>query len=189
MERNGYDNETNESLRSFNNKFYGKRRRNFRRKRTSRPFIVEVVLTEDASTLQLPEYKTNGSAGADLKALNDGTINPGEILKLVRTGIKIKIPRGFEGQIRPRSGLSTKGLTIINTPGTIDSDYRGEVMINFFNEGKEPISWKAGDRIAQIVFAPVKRAIFNNKPEFSPDYNNDRNENGFGSTGSNNCNE
>lgn len=160
--------------RRFNGRRFSKKRR---------PFIVEAVLTEDATSLQLPEYKTSGSAGADLKALTDGKIEPGKKLTLVRTGVKLKIPRGFEGQIRPRSSLSCEGLTIINAPGTIDSDYRGEIMINFFNLGEKAIEWKAGDRIAQIVFAPVKRAVINMVTDFSPDYNNTRNEGGFGSTG------
>jgi dUTP pyrophosphatase len=156
----------------------------YTKRRTRRPFIVEVVLTEDATTLQLPVYKTNGSAGADLKALTAGECKAGELCTLVRTGVKIKIPRGYEGQIRPRSGLSIKGLQVVNTPGTIDSDYRGELMINFFNSGKETIKWEAGERIAQLVIAPVKRAVFEVKTNFSPDrYENERNENGFGSTG------
>ncbi|MDE7099944.1 MAG: dUTP diphosphatase, partial [Malacoplasma sp.] len=90
------------------------------------------------------------------------------------------------GMITPRSGLSCKGLTIINSPGIIDSDYRGELMINFFNCGSETISWKAGDRIAQILFVPVKVGDMTLVPEFSPDkFENTRNEDGFGSTGEN----
>lgn len=175
------DNEQKKTF--FKKRRFNRRRRNFRK----RPFILETVLTEDATTLQIPEYKTNGSAGADLKALFKGEINPGEVLSGVRTGIKIKIPRGYEGQIRPRSGLGTKGLTIVNTPGTIDSDYRGEIMITFANLGKETIKWGAGERIAQLVICPVKHVIFNNVAEFSPDkFENTRNENGFGSTGKSN---
>ena len=135
----------------------------------------------------MPEYKTSGSAGADLKALFDGDIAPGQVMSGVRTGVKVKIPRGYEGQIRPRSGLGTKGLTIVNAPGTIDSDYRGELMITFANLGPETIKWKAGERIAQLVICPVKRVIFNNVSEFSPDkFENSRNENGHGSTGQSN---
>ena len=167
----------------FKKRRFSRRHRTFRR----RPFILETVLTEDATTLQIPEYKTLGSAGADLKALFDGEIAPGKVLSGVRTGVKIKIPRGYEGQIRPRSGLGTKGLTIVNSPGTIDSDYRGEIMITFANLGEETIKWNAGDRIAQLVICPVKRVIFNNVAEFSPDkFENTRNENGFGSTGKSN---
>jgi dUTP pyrophosphatase len=158
-------------------------RKRYSKRNYRKPFIVEAVLTEDATSLQLPEYKTIGAAGADLKALFDGKCEPGKIAKLVRTGIKIKIPKGYEAQIRPRSGLGMKGLMITNTPGTIDSDYRGELMINFYNCGEETIEWKAGERIAQLVIAPVKRAIFEMRNEFSPDkFNNDRGEGGFGST-------
>lgn len=167
----------------FKKRRFYKRRGYFKR----RPFVIETVLTDDATTLQMPEYKTSGSAGADLKALFDGEIGPGHVMSGVRTGIKVKIPRGYEGQIRPRSGLGIKGLTIVNAPGTIDSDYRGELMITFANLGKDSISWKAGDRIAQFVICPVKRVIFNNVSEFSPDkFENSRNEGGFGSTGESN---
>lgn len=184
----GYNKNSEFKKENENGSFYTERttfhKRFTKRRHPRRPFIVEVVLTEDATTLQLPEYKTTGSAGADLKALTAGECKAGELCTLVRTGVKVKIPRGYEGQIRPRSGLSIKGLQVVNTPGTIDSDYRGELMINFFNSGKETIKWEAGERIAQLIIAPVKRALFEVKSEFSPDrYNNERNENGFGSTG------
>lgn len=157
------------------------RRKFFRRKR---PFSVEVVLCEDATETQLPERKTPGSCGADLKALVSGTIPAHGMLTGVRTGIKIKPSRKCVGWITPRSGMSCKGITIINSPGEIDSDYRGELMINFANLSDEDYKFEAGDRIAQITFAPVFFGKFNIVDEFSPEkVHNERGENGFGSTG------
>ena len=117
----------------------------------------------------LPAYQTDGAAGMDLCAMNlgDGQDWPdGFNLRLyprdrvlLGTGIAVAIPPGFEGQIRPRSGLAVKrGVTVLNSPGTIDSDYRGEVKVLLINLGSEPVVIKRGDRIAQIVFAPVARA-------------------------------
>lgn len=159
----------------------GFHRRNFKRRK--RPFVVEVIYTDSASEENnVPVYKTTASAGADLKALTDVEVPAKGFALQVKTGIKMKIPYGFEGQLRPRSGLSNKGLTIINTPGTIDADYRGEIMINFVNLSDTPISLKAGDSIAQMVFAPVKHARFVTVTEFTPDKENTRGEGGFGST-------
>lgn len=168
---------------------YGRRRfyrRGYRRfnRRFHKPFAIEVVLTEDATTLQLPERKTTGSAGADLKALFGSTIPAHGMLRGVRTGIKIKIPnKGTVGWITPRSGMSSEGITIINAPGEIDSDYRGEILINFANLSDKDYTFNAGDRIAQITFMPVRTGPFNIVPEFSPDrFVNTRGEGGFGST-------
>lgn len=177
-------NDSEETPQKYNNT--RGRRRFYGRKKYRKPFFVEAVTTDESSSAQLPEKKTRGSAGFDLKAFEDGEIAPGQILTKVRTGIRIKVPFGTVGMITPRSGLSCKGLTIINSPGIIDSDYRGELMINFFNCGSETISWKAGDRIAQILFVPVKVGNMTLVPEFSPDkFENTRNEDGFGSTGEN----
>ena len=164
-------------------RFYRRGYRRFNR-RFRKPFAIEVVLTEDATTLQLPERKTTGSAGADLKALIGGTIPAHGMLTGVRTGIKIKIPnKGTVGWITPRSGMSSEGITIINAPGEIDSDYRGEILINFANLSDKDYTFAAGDRIAQITFTPVRTGPFNVVPEFSPDrFVNTRGEGGFGST-------
>ena len=164
-------------------RFYRRGYRRFNR-RFRKPFAIEVVLTEDATTLQLPERKTSGSAGADLKALTSGVIPAHGMLIGVRTGIKIKIPnKGTVGWITPRSGMSREGITIINAPGEIDSDYRGEILINFANLSDKDYTFNAGDRIAQITFMPVRTGPFNIVPEFSPDrFVNTRGEGGFGST-------
>lgn len=160
------------------------RKRFFKRRR---PFSVEVLLCEDATETQLPERKTSGSCGADLKALVDGVIPAHGMLTGVRTGIKIKPSRKCVGWITPRSGMSCKGITIINSPGEIDSDYRGELLINFANLSDKDYEFKAGERVAQITFAPVFFGDFNIVEEFSPEkVRNERGENGFGSTGKNN---
>lgn len=163
------------------------RKRFFKRRR---PFSVEVLLCEDATEAQLPERKTSGSCGADLKALFDGVIPAHGMLTGVRTGIKIKPSRKCVGWITPRSGMSCDGITIINSPGEIDSDYRGELLINFANLSDKDYEFKAGDRIAQITFAPVYFGDFDIVEEFSPEkVRNERGENGFGSTGKNDNDE
>ncbi|MBN2534181.1 MAG: dUTP diphosphatase [Spirochaetales bacterium] len=130
----------------------------------------------------LPHYQTEGSSGADLKAAIDDklTIPPGK-KALVPTGLFLQIPEGYEAQVRPRSGLAAKkGITILNTPGTIDSDYRGEVKVILINHGHENICIKRGERIAQIVFMPVVRALFIQQKEIDETL---RGDGGFGSTG------
>ena len=110
--------------------------------------------------LPLPTYSTEGAAGLDLSAClpQPLTLAPGQ-RHLIPTGFALEIPVGFEGQVRPRSGRALRqGLTILNAPGTIDSDYRGEVSVLVVNLGEEPVSIDHGDRIAQLVFAPVVRA-------------------------------
>ena len=112
--------------------------------------------------LELPKYQTDGSAGMDLTAAcgGDMTILPGE-RKLVPTGLCIAIPHFYEVQIRPRSGLALKnGITLPNSPGTIDSDYRGELQVILLNSGQEPFVVKRGMRIAQMIVAPVVKASF-----------------------------
>lgn len=107
--------------------------------------------------LDLPAYATSGSAGLDLCAAHAHRIEPGE-RKLVGTGFAIALPSSCEGQIRPRSGLAARsGVTVLNAPGTIDADYRGEVKVLLINLGVEPVGIEPGDRIAQLVVAPVSR--------------------------------
>lgn len=113
-----------------------------------------------ADALPLPRYMTAGAAGMDLLAdlVQPVEVAPGE-RTLIPTGLAVAIPRGFEGQIRPRSGLALRhGLTLLNTPGTIDADYRGEIQVIVINLGAAPYTVRRGDRIAQLVIAPVVRA-------------------------------
>ncbi len=140
------------------------------------------VLVQLESGAQLPEYHSESAAGMDLRAfLNKPiTIRPGE-RALIPTGLRMAIPPGYEGQVRPRSGLAFKqGLTLLNTPGTIDADYRGEIQVLVINLGQEPVVIKPGERIAQLVIAPVARArltVVQRLPETG------RGEGGFGHTG------
>lgn len=136
------------------------------------------------SRAQTPCYQTPGAAGLDLAAClpeNEGILlNPGAI-RLVPTGIAIAVPEGFEAQIRPRSGLATKhGISMPNTPGTIDSDYRGEVLVPLINLGQDAFSITHGMRIAQMVIAPVARATIVEVAELD---DTRRGTGGFGSTG------
>ena len=142
------------------------------------------VLVSRKEGAQLPSYETIASAGMDLVAFLDKpvTLNPND-RSLIPTGIHIGIPDGFEAEIRPRSGLAFKyGVTILNTPGTIDSDYRGEVKVILINLGNEPFIVNNGDRIAQMVFKNIVRGSWE-VVETLPD--TDRGEGGFGSTGIN----
>jgi len=130
----------------------------------------------------LPHYSSLFAAGADLKAClkEDISIAPGK-RAMIDTGIKMEIPVGYEAQIRPRSGLAAKkGITVLNTPGTIDSDYRGEVKIILINLGDEAFTVKRGDRIAQMVFSPVTTADFSLETILE---SSERGVGGFGSTG------
>lgn len=130
----------------------------------------------------LPEYASALAAGADLKAAIDEpfTLGPGERVRL-GTGLRIELPPGYEAQVRPRSGLAHRhGITTLNSPGTIDADYRGEVSVILINLGNDPYEIVPGERIAQLIVAPVNRA------EFQVTFNletTDRGEKGFGSTG------
>lgn len=130
-----------------------------------------------------PRYQTEGSAGLDLSAcLPDGPVRvgPGEIVR-VPTGWSVSIPPGFEGQVRPRSGLATRyGVTVPNAPGTIDSDYRGELMVALINLGRESYVVEHGARVAQLVIAPVARAEVEEAEELD---STARGSGGFGSTG------
>ena len=130
--------------------------------------------------LPLPTYATEGAAGMDVVAAEDLTLAPGA-RHAVATGFAMAIPHGFEVQVRPRSGLALKhGITCLNTPGTIDSDYRGEVKVILANLGSEPFPVKRGDRIAQLVAAPVQRATFAEVDSLDETV---RGGGGFGSTG------
>jgi dUTP pyrophosphatase len=129
-----------------------------------------------------PRYMTAGAAGMDLASAADGplTLRPGERLG-VPTGLALELPPGFEGQVRPRSGLAIRhGVTVVNAPGTIDSDYRGELVVLLVNLGQAPHTIAVGDRIAQLVIAPVTRAEVLEVPELS---DTARGGGGFGHTG------
>ena len=130
--------------------------------------------------LPLPAYATDGAAGMDVVAAETLTLAPGA-RHAVATGFAMAIPEGYEVQVRPRSGLALKhGITCLNTPGTIDSDYRGEVKVILANLGTEPFAINRGDRIAQLVPAPVQRATFTELDILTETV---RNVGGFGSTG------
>ena len=130
--------------------------------------------------LPLPRYQTAGAAGLDLCA-DVGFELPPMGRKLVPTGLALEIPAGYEGQIRPRSGLAAKsGVTVLNAPGTIDSDYRGEVQVCLVNLSSEPFRAARGERIAQLVLAPVMRAELTEVESLAPSA---RGDGGFGSTG------
>ncbi|WP_411351464.1 dUTP diphosphatase [Leisingera aquaemixtae] len=144
------------------------------------------VIHEEAADrdVPLPSYETTGAAGADVRAnLPDRgflVLQPGE-RTLVPTGLRVEIPAGYEVQIRPRSGLALKhGITLPNTPGTIDSDYRGPLGVILLNAGQEPFQIAHGDRIAQMVVAPVLQARFERAEALSATA---RGAGGFGSTG------
>jgi dUTP pyrophosphatase len=132
--------------------------------------------------VSLPRYMTEGSSGMDLLASleHEIVLPPGE-RRLIPTGISVAIPEGFEGQIRPRSGLAVqKGIGVVNGPGTIDSDYRGEISVLLINFGKEPFPIRSGDRIAQMVISRVFRAVFEEVDDLP---STARQEGGFGHTG------
>ncbi len=130
----------------------------------------------------LPEYKTLGAAGADVCAfLPEPILLKAKTRALIPTGLFFEIPCGFEIQVRPRSGLAFKnGITVLNSPGTIDSDYRGELKVLLINLGDEDFTIKCGERIAQIVVSPVMRGVFCKSENLSE---TERGEAGFGSTG------
>ncbi len=130
--------------------------------------------------LELPRYETAGAAAMDLRADEPFTLAPGE-RRLVPTGLALEIPPGHEGQVRARSGLAVRhGVALVNAPGTIDSDYRGEVSVVLVNLGQTPAAFARGDRIAQLVLAPVERADLEVVGELT---DSGRGGGGFGSTG------
>jgi len=143
---------------------------------------VKRLREDSGEPIPLPRYMTEHSAGMDLFAdvESEVVLQPGE-RRLIPTGIALAIPPGYEGQVRPRSGLALRqGVSLVNTPGTIDADYRGEVGVLLINLGQEPFRLKRGDRIAQLVIAPVCRAELELTDELEVTF---RNDGGFGHTG------
>lgn len=140
------------------------------------------VKIKNTSQHELPKYETSASAGVDLRANLDSsiTLKPLERV-LVKTGLFLEIPEGFEAQVRPRSGLALKkGITVLNSPGTVDADYRGEVGVILINLSNEEFVIENGERIAQLIFAKVEQAVWVNVEILSETA---RGEGGFGSTG------
>lgn len=145
------------------------------------PVPIEIPII-NRSPYELPSYATAGSAGVDLRAniTSEITLVPME-RRLIPTGIFVEIPLGFEGQVRPRSGLAIRqGLTCLNTPGTIDSDYRGEIQVILINLSPDAQTIHPGDRIAQLVFCPIVQATWRPVDQLSE---TTRGEGGFGHTG------
>jgi dUTP pyrophosphatase len=146
------------------------------------PVGVKLKILPHGSGLPLPAYATADAAGVDLAAALEAplTLAPGE-RQAVPTGIALALPPGWEGQVRPRSGLALKhGITILNSPGTIDADYRGEIRVILANLGSAPVTIARGERIAQLVIAPVSRAVLEVVADLPATL---RGSGGFGSTG------
>lgn len=144
------------------------------------PISIQIQRLPHGESLPLPAYATHGAAGMDVVAAEDLVIAPGG-RHAVATGFAMAIPEGYEVQVRPRSGLALKyGVTCLNTPGTIDSDYRGEVKVILANLGDAPFPIARGDRIAQLVPAPVQRATLSEVASLDE---TTRGAGGFGSTG------
>ena len=144
--------------------------------------MTKIQIKKLSNFVSTPKYETPGSSGMDIAAHieNNLIINPGE-KALVATGFSIAIPRGYEVQIRPRSGLAAKkSITVLNSPGTIEADYRGEIKVILINLGKEKFVVKNGERIAQMVVCPVDQANLDEVKELS---DTARGSDGFGSTG------
>ena len=144
--------------------------------------MVKILVKKFDKNIKLPSYKTSGSSGMDLVAFikNKITINPGN-RAMIPTGISLVIPKNYEIQIRPRSGLaSKKGISVLNTPGTIDSDYRGEIKIILINLSKKSFVVKSGDRIAQMILSPIAKGKLK-EVKILP--RTMRGKGGFGSTG------
>ena len=138
---------------------------------------LEFTVAEGA---RLPQYATAGAAGMDLHAVSGVQLDPGQ-RALVPTGLRVRIPEGYEGQVRPRSGLALRhGIAMVNAPGTIDSDYRGEIRVLLVNLGSEAVTLGVGDRIAQLVVCPVARVAPIAVGQLDDTH---RGEGGFGSTG------
>lgn len=144
--------------------------------------FLRIKKLKHAADLPLPDYETVGSSGMDIRAaLSDSMVlEPGQ-RALIPTGLKMAVPKGYEIQVRPRSGLAWRdGITMLNTPGTIDSDYRGEVKLLAVNLGEKPFKIEHGDRIAQIVVCPVMHVAVIESDDLSE---SSRGDGGFGSTG------
>lgn len=143
---------------------------------------VEIKVLAHGKDLPLPHYQTDESAGMDLYAAHEGVVSlaPGARM-LIPTGLSIALPSGYEAQVRPRSGLALKqGVTVLNSPGTIDADYRGEVGVILINHGEAAVEIRRGDRIAQLLFAPVVRGQWQVVEDLGQTA---RGAGGFGSTG------
>jgi dUTP pyrophosphatase len=141
---------------------------------------MEVKIRQLSEFAKLPEYKTAGSSGMDVCAAEDVCVWHEGGINIVSTGISFNIPEGFEIQVRPRSGLAMRGITVLNSPGTVDSDYTGELKIILINFGNKPFNVSKGDRIAQIVLCPVVKIEWKMADVLEQ---TERGENGFGSTG------
>ena len=144
--------------------------------------MLKILVKKFDKNIKLPEYKTSGSSGMDLVAYikNKITINPGKTV-IIPTGIAVAIPKKYEIQIRPRSGLAAKkGITVLNTPGTIDADYRGEIKIILINLSTKSFVVKSGDRIAQMILCPVAKGRLKEVKNLPKTI---RDKGGFGSTG------
>jgi dUTP pyrophosphatase len=144
--------------------------------------VLYVEQLPGASDLPPPSYMSEQASGLDLRAAVSApvTLAPGDF-QLIPAGVRIALPAGYEGQVRPRSGLASKnGLTVLNTPGTIDADYRGEVCVLLINHGPQPFTINRGDRIAQLVVSPVARVRVESVDELDTTA---RGEGGFGHTG------
>jgi dUTP pyrophosphatase len=143
---------------------------------------VKICIDQSCIDLPLPEYKSQGASGMDLMAAvtEDVVLKPGQF-ELIPTGIRLQLPEGYEGQVRPRSGLAARyGITVLNTPGTIDSDYRGEIKLIIINLGKQPYTIKRGDRLAQLVVCKYERVCLKKVKDLD---DTSRGQGGFGHTG------
>ena len=143
---------------------------------------LKVKRLDDNPDLPLPSYESGGSSGLDLRAavVKEVTLGPGEIM-LIPTGLSISLPKGYEAQIRPRSGLALRyGLGLVNSPGTIDADYRGEIGVIAINWGRKPLTIRRGERIAQVVISKVSRAMVEEVNELDA---TTRGKGGFGHSG------
>ena len=142
--------------------------------------MIKILIKRLSKEVSLPKYETSGSSGMDLGSNIDANISPGKIA-IIPTGLALSIPKGFEAQIRPRSGLAAKKkISVLNTPGTIDSDYRGEIKVILINLGEEIFQVEKGLRIAQMVFCPIVQAQFREVDDLNE---TERGKGGFGSTG------
>ena len=151
----------------------------------TRNIKIDLQIVSNNKHINLPNYQTMASAGVDLPASPDidprGIIINPKTWEKIPTGIALAIPHGFEGQVRPRSGIARDyGVTVLNTPGTIDSDYRGEICVLLINHGEQDFIVRPGDRIAQIIISEIHQAIFKEVDELQ---STQRNKKGFGSTG------
>jgi dUTP pyrophosphatase len=147
---------------------------------TEQTLEIQISRLPDGEGLELPSYQTAGAAGMDVRAAEDRTVQPGETT-LIPAGFTIAVPHGYEAQLRPRSGLALKhGITLLNSPGTVDSDYRGPVGVILTNLGSAPFFIHRGDRIAQMVICKVERAQW---CEVKTLNDTERGEGGFGSSG------